>query len=75
MIDSAAYNAELGKRIRSMRLRRAMKQSELAEKCGCAASQISRYESGAYSVEASTLARIALALACPMAKLTDGIKA
>lgn len=61
---------EVGRRLRSLRVRRGISQGELAEAGGVTFQQIQKYESGANRVSASMLCRFAAKLnASPLALL------
>lgn len=53
------FDAELGARIKAVRLERGMSLATLAQAAGVSFQQIQKYEAGLYRVSASTLRRIA----------------
>ncbi|MGE7836149.1 helix-turn-helix domain-containing protein [Viridibacillus arvi] len=59
-------NAEIGKRIKSVRLRKNMTQQSLAELCGITKSHVSKIENGQATPALATLSNIAKALDSPM---------
>lgn len=60
---------KLGKRIRSLRLKKNMSQNDLASKCDFEKAGISRIESGLANPTLRTLYRISLALEVELADL------
>lgn len=59
----------LGARLRVLRLRRGLSQSDLAEAIGVTFQQVQKYERGNNRVSASMVARIAARLDVPVAEL------
>lgn len=66
---TGALDEEIGERIRSLRLRRGLSQSELGARLGVSFQQIQKYEAGTNRISASRLLDIAMALAVPIADL------
>jgi transcriptional regulator with XRE-family HTH domain len=63
---SKQVSVDLGKAIKSLRLAKAMRQSDLAEKVGVEPTTISRYERGDYAPSLDVLAVIAEVLETPL---------
>ena len=63
----------VGARIRLLRKRRKMSQTELGEAVGVTFQQIQKYENGKNRVGASRLHLVATALDVPIAELFDGV--
>jgi transcriptional regulator with XRE-family HTH domain len=59
-------DAEIGKRIRALRLERGLSQTELGNLLGVTFQQIQKYEKGANRVAAGRLQRVAEALEVPI---------
>ena len=74
-IDNAPHPIDLtvGARVLSLRIKRKLTQTDLADKIGVSFQQLQKYERGANRISASRLWRIAVALEAPMTYFFDGI--
>ena len=61
----------LGRRLKSLRIRRGLSQTALGEMLGVSFQQIQKYERGANRIRASQLRQFAEALAVPMTELLE----
>jgi transcriptional regulator with XRE-family HTH domain len=61
----------LGRRLKSLRVRRGLSQTALGEVLGVSSQQIQKYERGAHRLRVSQLRRLAEALAVSVAELLD----
>jgi transcriptional regulator with XRE-family HTH domain len=61
----------LGRRLKSLRIRRGLSQTALGEVLGVSFQQIQKYERGAHRLRVSQLRRLAEALAVSVAELLD----
>ena len=68
-----SVNSLVGARIRILRKRRKMSQTDLGEAIGITFQQIQKYENGKNRVGASRLHLVATALDVPIAELFDGV--
>src|SRR5579859_7208423 len=64
---STAVDAAVGARIRNLRLRNKLSQTEVGEHVGVTFQQIQKYENGANRVSASRLAQLAKVFGVPIA--------
>jgi transcriptional regulator with XRE-family HTH domain len=60
-------DVEVAKRVRTLRLRRGLSQTELSEALGVTFQQVQKYERGANRISAGRLSRIAKVLGVPVA--------
>ena len=74
-IDNAPHPIDLtvGARVLSLRIKRKLTQTDLADKIGVSFQQLQKYERGANRISASRLWRIAVALEAPMTYFFEGI--
>jgi transcriptional regulator with XRE-family HTH domain len=68
-----AVNEHVGRRIRARRLQMGMSQQALAEQVGVTFQQIQKYESGANSLSAATLYRLARVLEARPGHFFEGL--
>jgi len=61
----------LGRRLRSVRIRRGLSQTALGDVLGVSFQQIQRYETGTHRIKVSQLQRLAVALAVSMTDLLE----
>jgi transcriptional regulator with XRE-family HTH domain len=74
MIKRASLNdAEIGRRIRALRLERGLSQSALAGRLGLSFQQLQKYEKGVNRVSAGRLVAIADFLGAPVTFFYDGL--
>lgn len=64
----------VGARVRELRIRAGLNQSQLGKRLGLSFQQIQKYESGVNRMGASRLIQISEALSCPLSALFDGIE-
>ena len=65
-------DAEIGKRVRTLRLQRGMSQSELGGLISVTFQQVQKYEKGANRISAGRLQRIAEVMSVPVSFFFDG---
>ncbi len=68
-----AFDREVGRRIRERKKAAGLSDQGLADAIDRSVSQVYRYQSGDTSVDAPTLAALAMALGCTTSDLVDGI--
>ena len=75
LIDNAPHPIDItvGARVLSLRMKRKLTQTDLADKIGVSFQQLQKYERGANRISASRLWRIAVALEAPMTYFFEGI--
>jgi transcriptional regulator with XRE-family HTH domain len=64
-------DVSLGRRLRSLRVRRGLSQTALGDVLGVSFQQIQRYETGTHRIKVSQLQRLAAALAVSMTELLE----
>lgn len=67
-------DAEIGKRVRTLRLQRGLSQTKLADALGVTFQQVQKYEKGVNRISAGRLLRIAEILTVPIAFFFEGFE-
>ncbi len=72
--EASVFDKAVGERLRARRLNAFLSLEDVADKTGFSLSQISRFERGECTCEASTLAKLARVFRCKVSDLIDGIE-